>query len=164
MIKNGKKKNYNRGFGLVEVVVGVSIIASSIFFVMFVAQISQRVMGDGVSKLKAAFLAEEGIEAVKIMRDDGWQSNITPLQSGASYHLAFNGSGWEATSSPIYIDEIFERTFVAEDVRRDINDDISSSGANDPNTKKITATVSWLGRKGTTTESVSTYITNIFSN
>ena len=60
MRKSKKNIYYKNGFGLIEVVVAVSIISSSILFVMFVAQLSQRVIGDGVSRLQAAFLAEEG--------------------------------------------------------------------------------------------------------
>jgi len=165
MIKSKRKINYKNGFGLIEVVVAVSIISSSILFVMFVAQLSQRVIGDGVSRLQAAFLAEEGMEAVKIIRDESWQSGIDSLQAGLNYYLIFNGSAWNATSSPVLVDDVFERTFAVENVGRDANDDIIElGGINDHDTKKIVVSVSWRGRNGTTTESMSTYITNLFSN
>ena len=65
----------------------------------------------------------------------------------------------------MYVDNIFERIFTIENVGRDANDDIiGSGGINDPDTKKIVVSVSWRGRNGTTTESMSTYITNLFSN
>lgn len=155
---------FNCGFGLVEVIVGVSIISLSILSVMLVAQLSQKVVGESTRKIQAAFLAEEGVEALKSMRDTSWQNNIDLLNAGSDYHLSFNGTAWVSTTSNAYIDNIFERKFVIDNVNRDASDDIAASGAVDPHTKKVTIFVSWSARNGTTTKSISTYITNLHSN
>jgi len=153
------KKDY--GFGLVEVLIAASILSA--FLVVFVAtfQIFLVHSFDSVDKVQASFLLEEGIESVKFLRDKGYSEHITPLATESPYYLVFIGGTWEATSTEQeYIDGLFERTFIVEDVKRDGADDISDTGVVDPYTKKITVSVSWASRTGTSTESVSTYITN----
>ncbi|MEK9183485.1 MAG: prepilin-type N-terminal cleavage/methylation domain-containing protein [Patescibacteria group bacterium] len=155
---------FNRGFGLVEVVISVSIISLSILGVMLVAQLSQKVIGESTKKVQAAFLAEEGIEAVKSMRDRSWQTDISLLNVGSDYYISFNGTAWVSTTTNAYLNNIFERKFVVNNVYRNVSDDIAESGALDPDTKKITVSVSWFNRNSTTTNSISTYIANLYSN
>ena len=155
---------FNRGFGLVEVVISVSIISLSILGVMLVAQISQKVISESTRKVQAAFLAEEGIEAIKSMRDRSWQTDISLLNVGSDYYLSFNGAAWVSTTTNAYLNNIFERKFVVNNVYRNVSDDIAESGTFDPDTKKITVSVSWFNRNSTTTSSVSTYIANLYSN
>lgn len=153
-----------KGFGLLEIVVGISMISAIILGLVSVSQFSLRLSDEALINTKASFLLEEEMEAVKIMRDKSWNSNILSLASGNSYYFEYSGNIWKATSSNIYTDDIFERRFIIENVARDANDDISLAGNNDPNTKKITVFVSWKGRNGTTTKQLSGYITNLFDN
>lgn len=152
------------GFGLLEIVVAVSLAAVALFGISAVSQVSLRVVEENTQKIQAAFLLEEGIEALKIMRDKGWQNTINPLASNTDYFLEFTGGMWKATTTPVFVDDIFERKFNLFDVYRDINDDIAQAGALDADTKKITVFVSWNSRAGTTTRVISTYITNLFNN
>jgi hypothetical protein len=54
----------------------------------------------------------------------------------------------------------FTRAIVFDEVYRDVNHNISGSGTNDENTRKVAITVSWTDRQGSTEESLVTYITN----
>lgn len=157
-------KNKKSGFGLMEIIIGVAIISASLFSLAAVSQISLRLAQTSKQNIKAGFLLEEGVEAIKFLRDSGWDANITPLTTGTSYYLNFNGISWESTGVNNYIDGVFERSFIIEDVYRDANDDIAESGNPDLNTKKVSVFVSWNTQTGTTTKSISTYITNIFNN
>lgn len=161
-----KKGNYNKktGFGILEIVIGVSIISISLFGLIAVSQFSLRAINESSKNIKAAFLLEEGIEAIRILRDSSWQTDIAPLTSGTTYYLDFDGTTWNSTTINIYIDDLFERNFVINDIYRDANDDISETGTLDSNTKKVTVSVSWLRSTGTTTKIVSTYIANLFNN
>lgn len=160
------KKNLNgslsKGFGLIEIIIGsailtVSLVATSTYF-----QKTLQLNQDSGKTVQSSFLLEEGIEAVKFFRDTNW-TNISGLAAGTSYFLQFDGTKWATTSSNIFVDSVFERKFILNNVSRNANDDIvSSGGTNDPDTKKVTVLVSWLGRNGTTTKTISTYITNIF--
>jgi len=152
------------GFGLLEIIIGVAITATFIFTAMEVSRFSLRLSEATIRKAKTAFLLEEGIEAVKFLRDSGWDANIGSLTGGTNYYLNFDGSKWQATTTNIFIDEVFERKFILNDVNRNADDDISDFGNPDPDTKKISVSVSSQGRTGTSTEQISAYITNLFNN
>ncbi len=154
----------NLGFGLVEIVVAIAIISFSIFSLFFIFELSLRAERKTVNNIKAAFLLEEGVESVKIMRDSSWSTNIGALASGVDYYLTFDGLNWQSSATPNMVDNLFERKFRVSDVLRDANDDISASGVIDPDTKEIIFYVSWLERGATTTNTLSSYITNIFNN
>lgn len=161
-----KKHFFRAGFGLVEAVIGVALISAFLVGITAVAGFSSRLVFSSESEMQAAFLLEEGADAVKGLRDAGWTSNIAPLFLDTDYWLNFNGSAWILTSSATpFIDNRFDRRIKVFQVLRDANDDIVVSGGTaDPNTKKITVSLSWFDRGATTTETVSTYITNLFSN
>ena len=161
-----KQKNAkNKGFGLLEIAIGISVISLSIFSLTAVSNLALKLTEESAKNTQASFLLEEAVEALKILRDSSWSANIASLAPETVYYLSFANHNWQATSTNIYIDGIFERNFVFHDVNRDINDDIvSSGGLPDPDTKKLTVFVSWRSRNSTTTQSVSAYITNLFNN
>ena len=152
------------GIGLIEAIAGISIVSIFIFSLMLASQLSQRIVGESVRSAQASFLLEEGAEAVKIFRDTSWSSDVGGLAVGTNYFFSYNGATWVSATNNIYIDGIFERKFSLNNVYMDANDDIAVSGTLDSGTKKATVNVSWRGRTGTTTKSVSFYLTDLFSN
>ena len=156
--------NHKDGFSLVEVVVMVFIATFSIFMVWKVYILYIKISLSNPSNFQASFLAEEGIEAVKFMRDSGWNANIATLSSGTAYTLTFNGVAWGVTTAPAFVDSRFDRRISVVDVFRDVTGNIVSSGSLDPNTKKVLVEVSWLKDTGTTTRQITTYVSNIFKN
>jgi len=161
---NSKKIKINKGFSLVEIVIGASIISLFLFASVPLFQSYLKAGSQNTKIIQASFLLEEGIEAVKMLRDNGWQNNITTLDTGTEYHLYFNGVSWETSNSSNQIDGVFRRTVTLSDVYRDNSDNIAESGTIDSDTQKVDVSVSWLGNRGTTTKTLSTYITNIFDN
>lgn len=153
----------SKGFSLVEVLVAATILLVVVLSITRVFSgyvVSSR---GSIDSLKAAYLAEEGIEAVKIMRDTGWASSTAYL--AGTYRIAWNGSTWATTTSTMLIDNLFDRTILIEPVYRDsVTKDIETSGTVDPGTKKVTVSVSWNSGAGTTTKALTTYITNLFDN
>lgn len=160
--KKSQKTNKSSGFGLLEVIVGATIISLSFAGLMSVSAISLRVSRENLNSAKASFVLEEGVEALKAMRDRGWSANIDILSAGTDYYLHFDGANWVATTTLEYVDGFFERKFAVNDVYRDANDDIADSGSFDKDTKKITISVSWFEGNIFVLKEVSTYITNIF--
>lgn len=158
------KKRAMAGFSLVEAIVGISIFSVFIFSLMLALQLSQRIASESVRNIQASFLMEEGVDAVKTLRDRSWSSNIANLSNGTNYYLYFNGTAWTTTANNVYIDGIFERKLNLSGVYRNASDDIASSGSLDAGTRKASVSVSWLGRSGTTTKNASFYITDLFSN
>ena len=155
------------GMGLIEVVLGAAIV----LFVttsLFSAYVTYFQTGlSNVRRIQGAFLLEEGVEAFRIMRDTSFSTYVFPLSTTTSYRLAFATSTalWQATTSTKFIDGNFDRTLQIADVTRDSGGTIVSSGGTyDPDTKKITISVSWNTSRGTTTKTVPTYLTNLFSN
>ncbi|MEK7133350.1 MAG: hypothetical protein AAB771_01535 [Patescibacteria group bacterium] len=157
------KKISAKGFGLMEVVVGAAIISVAFFALIGALQKTLNIADLSVKNTQAAFLLEEGMEALRSLRDSGWSAKIAPLSASTSYYFYFDAGGWQATTTNIYVDGIFERSFLPTDVFRDANGNIAASGALDPDIKKIIVFVSWKTKtNATTTREASTYLANLF--
>ncbi len=152
------------GFGLIEVVVGVAIISLVLVTITQVAHVARRLARENTRTLSAAYLLEEGWEALRVMRDHSWAGNIESLQEGTKYYLDFTGTSWVATTAPAFVDGIFDRSFTVENVRRNASDDIDSSGSIDLNSRRFNIQVAWLRGAATTSREFSGYLTNLFDN
>lgn len=158
------RRNPTRGFGLVEVVVGAAIIAVAFVGILSSFDISLRAGLANTQKIQAALYAEEGLEAVRYLRDSSWSTNLATLATSTPYYLVFRNI-W-AISTTTSLDGIFTRTITVDDVYRDATTkDIvpsSASSAIDSNTLKVTASVTWPSSSATT--STATYLANLFNN
>jgi|SRR3989344_759114 len=160
-----------RGFGILEIVIAVSIISATIFSLSFVFLIASRLETMSLDKIRANFIAEEGLEAMRFLRDQSWAGNLAALAQGTTYFLSFSapGSSWSiGASDPGLIDNLFSRKVTINNVSRDPStQDIESTynpSNDDPGTKKINVSVEWLERGSTASITVSTYLSDIFDN
>jgi Tfp pilus assembly protein PilV len=152
----------NKGFMMVEILVTISIVVASILAAMNVTQKSVSVARQALHTTQAAFLLEEGAEAVRIGRDNAW-SNISGLTVGSNYYPTFSGGTWILSLTPNSVG-IFTRTVSVANVNRDnATKDISANGTDDPGTKLVTVTVSWYEGSISVTKTLSFYIMDIFS-
>ncbi len=150
------------GFMMVEIIIVVSIILVSVLITMSVAQKSIVVSRQVLHISQAAFLLEEGAEAIRIVRDNAW-SNISNLTVSTNYYPTLSGNTWILSSTPNTVG-IFTRTVSVANVNRDASTgDISSSGTNDAGTKLVTVTVSWTDGGEVASKTLSFYINDIFS-
>ncbi len=111
------------GFVLIEV-----ILASALFLLLVVALGGALLYGQETSSLagnrtRAVFLADEGLEAVRNIRDE----DFTQLSNG-TYGLTEAGGAW-ALSSSADVTDIFSRTITIDDAA--------------PGVKTVTAVVTW---------------------
>ncbi|MEK7148441.1 MAG: prepilin-type N-terminal cleavage/methylation domain-containing protein [Patescibacteria group bacterium] len=160
-----KNQYYTRGFGLVEVVVASAVLSVSLLGISTFFQATLRASNVTGSAIQGDYLLEEGIEVVKIFRDTNYTSNIFSLSTTTTYYFLWNGTNWERTTAVTLVDGKFERGFTISDVKRDLNNDIATSGTYDPETKLVNVFVSWWSPVvGTTTRSIQTYILNLFGN
>lgn len=152
------------GVGLIEIVIAVFIISVSLFAVIQLSVFALKATADRNDKAKAAVFAQEGMEAVRNIRDGSWTNNIATLTFGATYYLTTSGSQWALTlTNPGVLDGKFTRTIVLDNVSRDINSNIvTAGGTNDAATKKATVTVSW-GSPAKNIQLVA-YVMNILKN
>jgi len=159
----------HRGFSLVEAVIASAICISVLIGVTGAFTLAMRSSLGNTQRMQASFLEEEGLEAVRILRDNGWAANIASLSVNTTYYLAYDSaaSTWKATTTAQLIDGTFTRSFSIYSVNRDGSQNIVvSGGSNHADTKKVTVTVTWRQREGsaTSSHSLSTYLTNIFNN
>lgn len=152
-----------KGFGLVEVVLGSGIATAALFGVLMVASHSLRVSDHALREVQAAFLLEEGAEALRSLRDSGW-GNISGLSTTTAHYLSFatgTPARFATTSQNAYIDGMFSRSFTVADVQRDGSDRIAASGVLDAGTKKFAVDVAWQERGATTTRTLELYLSDI---
>lgn len=134
----------NSGITSLEVVVGVSIAGIIIAFAMNALTLFINSARDANSKTQALYLAEEGLELARFIRDENW-SSLSALSLGAPHYFSISGSAITFTSTPEVI-EGFTRSVVLQNVYRNTTtDDIvastTSGSAADTHSKYITITV-----------------------
>lgn len=92
-------------------------------------------------RVEAVSLLHEATEAIRVVRETGWDT-FTGFSNNTDYHLVNTGTSWTLALNHETIDG-FDRKIVFNDVMRDSNGSISSSGVVDPSTRQVTITVSW---------------------
>lgn len=164
VLRQGGPVSRQGGLGLVEGVIAVAIVGTALVVMVGVFHQFLRTALRSTPELKAIFLMEEGLEAIRAIRDVDWQTEIDPLVLGTQYHLIFENGRWEATTTPSYIDGVYERIVILSSVNRDTDGRIvASGGTTDTNTKEITVSVSWSSGEATTTKTVLAYIMDVFT-
>ncbi len=162
-----KNRNLKKGIMLAEVLIAVFIFSVILGVLVTINNLYLTSVSSSLKSVKALYLAEEGMEAVRIIRDTNF-SNFQNLTEGESYYLYFLNSAsstWEATTSDLYKDVGgIDRWFVLNPIRREYNQIATSTGNIVPNTKKVTVYVSWDDKSGTITKSLSTYLTKLIKN
>lgn len=161
--KTKEKLNMKKGVGLVEVLVAVFIFTVILSSLILISNLYLSGATDSLRNTQAAYLAEEGVESLKTIRDNSWD-NISSIPTDTEKYLSFStaSSSWQVSNSEETVG-VFSRSFIINSVNRDSNGDISLSGTEDPNTKKVNMIVSWNGKNGVVTKNLITYITNITS-
>jgi type II secretory pathway pseudopilin PulG len=160
-----KNKKEERGFGLLEAVVGVAVISLTLIGLTSLFHSYLRVERENIATTQAIFLLEEGAELMRSLRDKSWSAEIAPLTSGTQYYISLNDGAVSVSETPVFVDGMFERFITLEDVNRDGDGNIVTSGGTlDPGTKTVTVSVAYPGRAGTTTKTLSTYLADVLGN
>ncbi|MDP2593633.1 MAG: hypothetical protein Q8P52_03230 [bacterium] len=149
------------GVSLLEVMIATGIVFAALAAIVGSYQTFLSAGLANAKSVQAAFLLEEGIEAVLSLRDSDW-SSFASLGGAGDRYLSFQSGIWTASAEESMIDQTFARKFTVSSVYRDAEDNIASSGTLDSNIKKVEVSVSWLTNRGTTTRNLSRYVANIF--
>lgn len=150
------KKLKHPAFSLMEILLGTVMFAIFTLGVFYLSVDSLDTNLKQELENESLRYAQEGLEAARSIGNN----DFLDLDAG-NYGLSFSGTAWAFVSAPETIDTYYERTITVEDVYRDSNGDIASSGTLDPSIKKITSTVDWTW-KGFLPETV--YLTTYLSN
>ena len=145
--------NNKNGFSLVEVMVALalfSILAAGVFSI--VTSSYKNFYGTG-DKQSITEFAQEGIEAVRSIRDNSWQE-IETVSGAGNKGLAKSGGYWSFSGTSNTLG-VLTRVVAITDAQRNSNGEIvTSGGTSDPNTKKATVTVSGTG--------IDDYVLNVY--
>jgi len=140
----------NKGVSIIEIIVVIAILGIALVSLLTAATFSLRLSIAIKETSIAKDLAEESMEGARSFRDGTkWSvDGLGSLQNDVSYHLVKTGTPlqWSLVPGQENISN-YVRKIVLGRVYRDINDNISLSGSEDLNTKKVTVTVSFKGKK-----------------
>lgn len=152
--------NNKSGIAIVEILIGTSILTIILAFISTTLVLFLDTSNLALEQTRALYLAEEGQEFLRYLRDEDWDTLAT-LTEGSTYYLTVATSTVTLTGSPEVIDGIYTRSVVVDELRRDGNDDmVSSGGTVDTGARTVTVTVSW-GSKDVVLTSVLTNLYNI---
>ena len=161
-IRSGKADAH--GFAFVEVVVSIGIAA--VLLMTFTALVFQglRVGQLNLSSLKARLYAEEALEAARDLEKSNWALLAT---CGAACTFTLSGGAWGVVPGSESLDGgAYERAVSVGDVCRDAvgfpNTIVNCPGAfTDPDTKRVTATVSWTHGGAAQQQVIEMFVYNI---
>lgn len=118
-----------------------SLIFFPALFTMF--YVSREGKAQQIERTRAVSLATEAEEAIRSVREIGWNGFVT-YQNGVMYHPEIINFVWSLGSGSETIDG-FTRSVVFSEVHRDGDGAIVASGGMiDPSTRRATVTVSWV--------------------
>ena len=146
-----------KGMGLIEIIIVSAVLSIGLLSIISFLIFSRGVTFEAGRKTVAVSLAEEGIEAVRSIRDENWSS----VSASGTYYPVISGNKWILTvTDPGPINNLYTRVVIIEGVSRDANDDISGLGSLDPDTKKLTSRISWTESGRNKQIELVTYISN----
>lgn len=137
---------YNKGVSAIEILVGVSIAALILIFASDTLAQFLNISHDVSEKTQALYLAEEGLELMRYVRDNNWTS-LSALTVGNTYYLNPSSTSVGVGSTPETIGD-FSRSVILHNVYRtpttyDIVASTTSGSALDADAKYVTVVVSW---------------------
>jgi type II secretory pathway pseudopilin PulG len=157
-----RRSLYTKGVSLVEVLIGISILAVMLVVIGYSINTYVNARAALLNNTKATYLAEEGIEIVRAVRDNNWNT-IDALPTNTTRYLSVSTTTFSIVTTPEVIDNNFYREFKVRPVYRNASDDIVASttvGATvDDGSRQIDMYVG--GPAGTTT--IQTIITNLYA-
>jgi prepilin-type N-terminal cleavage/methylation domain-containing protein len=144
----GKKQ---KGFSMVEILVVIAIITICLSSLLGLTILSLKASSLIKETSQAKALAQESLEEVRNFRDGTiWDTDgLGVLSTNTNYYSQISGNPpkWIFVLGTETVD-LFNRKIVFEEVLRDANKNIVTSGGDkDSNTRKVTVTVSWKGKE-----------------
>ncbi len=144
------QKIKNQGFSLIELLIAIAFIGVIITLIMTMNSFNADLWRLNENKTKAYFYASESLEAIKLL-------NWSELADG-DYHLVLQDEAWTLVEGSEILEEKYTRTINISSVNREFIDnghvygEIVENGNIDPDSKKIRAQVTWLGKNAQTQE------------
>ena len=148
------------GFGMIEMFVVIALILGTFVAMLQLAVFERRSQVLASQRIKATILTEQALEVTRSVRDKSWDAFFA-LSLNTAYYPVFSANEWDLTLTNPGPTDIYTVSVQISEVFRDGNDNISSSGTSDDQTREITATVTWTGQGGDVNDIfITTYLTN----
>ncbi len=158
------------GFTLLEAVVATTVLVVGVIAIVGLIVAAKASSDQGRDTVQAANYLQECLEAVRSIRDEVWNT----ISVDGSYHLVpqpGTDPPWQLVAGGTESVGKFTRSLVIAPVRRADTDGtgtlsagdqiVTSGGAfDDPDTEKITCTVTWKQGNRNISRSMNTYLTN----
>jgi hypothetical protein len=166
-IKNSAPVSIQSGMGIIEVVVVIAIVTTAFATIAHAGLFFLRGGLFASEDAQALFLLEEGAEALRFLRDEGYTTNILPLVDAGVLYLEPTSTGWDVTFSDSPIFGQFTRTVELTSVyRRDSDGTIvpstsADSKTLDTGTVRTTIAIEW---NGVWRKELVSYLANIYEN
>jgi type II secretory pathway pseudopilin PulG len=168
-------ENQKNGYGIVEILVVLSIGMILFLSVSNFLNLSLKMVMDDVKKTEALSLARSSLEQARAVRDEnqisptadpklGW-TNISGLSFGSHYHFEPSGpvpQKWVAVAGDNIVGRYTVWVTMSQVGRNNAGrgDIVSAGGTIDPGTLKVTSNVSYATTSGTKVISLYEYLTN----
>lgn len=133
----------NKGYGLIEIIVAVSLFATiaTVGIIVIVGSFTTNRLGE--EHTQASLFAQEGIEAARSMKNQGWNSVFLATDCSAGCGVSSGGGSWLWSGSQNAWENL-SRIITVEEVLRDGSGTIVTSGGTaDPDTRRVVSTVTW---------------------
>lgn len=156
------KNYYQKGITIIEVVIGATILSAVIIFIGYAVTLYIDARENMLNDTAVLYLAEEGYELVRSIRDDDWNT-LDVLTLNTEYGFNVTSSNISVVASPEIIDSTYRRTFKLRALYRDSDGDVASSttpgAAVDAESRELVIVVG--SENGTST--LEAVITNLFA-
>jgi len=155
--------NFNKGQSLIEVLLAVSVAIITIVAAVTVLILSLRISSQDVGFQTAAFLGQQVVDEIDVLAERDWELFMAVI-GGTDYHLATTTQAGDFAIfdgvEVVTIDGVdYAVSFQANDVNRDGSGQIVTDGGfDDPSTKKIDVSVSWVFRGDPEISNLSKYV------
>ena len=137
------KKQF-KGFSLVELVLAIGVFAILASGVTYVVTNSYTNFYGSGNKQNISEFAQEGIEAVRSIRDNSWQ-DIEDVSGAGNKGINKDAGYWAFSGSSDTRDGLTRVISIASAQRDSDGNIVDSDGTDDPRTKQVTVTVSASG-------------------
>lgn len=153
MAINHKQKPFQQGISMLEIVVVLALLTTLFIYLLAMMNLSLKLAGQQKREQAAQLLAKANMEGLRNFRDGtSWSvDGLGTLTLNSPYHLTKSGSPakWNLVAGSITAAG-FTQQIIFNEVRRDAASNIvASGGAEDVNSLKATALVSWQEGKKT---------------
>ena len=157
------------GFTLIEAVVAITVFSLGVVALIGMSTIAKSTSEQGRDSVQVSNYLQEGIEAVRLLRNNSWNN----VSTNGGYRLsaqAGQNPPWQLVSGGSETIGKYSRSVAIATVRREDMDGsgtltagdriVATGGAfDDPDTKKVTVTITWQQGTRTITRQLYAYVT-----